>query len=99
MALHESLGTPRAHRCQRIGWRVSAVVDFSGRMVRYTYYVPGNPNGADSALLSIRSPVVSGTPTGNNFPSGKTTTFTYSTGEAAYFPLRSACPWIRNHKQ
>ena len=60
--------------------RVGALIDFSGRSVVYNYYGTGNPLGANGMLRTIRSPLVTGTPTGNDFPSGKTQTFTYSVG-------------------
>ncbi len=62
------------------GGRIAAVIDFTGRAVTYTYYGPGDPNGPNGALHTITTPAVNGTPTGNDFPAGKTTTFTYSTG-------------------
>jgi YD repeat-containing protein len=55
--------------------RLTSVTDFSGRAWVYTYDVNGN-------LASVRSPLVSGTPNGNDFPSGKTTSYTYSSGQA-----------------
>jgi hypothetical protein len=58
--------------------RVGALVDFSGRSVVYSYYGTGDPLGANGMLRTIRSPLVTGTPTGNDFPAGKTVTFTYS---------------------
>ena len=60
--------------------RVGALIDFSGRSVVYSYYGTGNPLGANGMLRTIRSPLVTGTPTGNDFPAGKTVTFTYSVG-------------------
>ena len=55
--------------------RIASITDFSGRSVVYSYDVNGN-------LTSVRSPIVTGTPNGNDFPSGKTTTYTYSSGFA-----------------
>lgn len=55
--------------------RIASVTDFSGRAVTYGYDAEGN-------LTTATSPPVTGTPTGNDFPAGKTTTFTYSTGFA-----------------
>ncbi|HAB19182.1 MAG TPA: hypothetical protein DCE44_22425 [Verrucomicrobiales bacterium] len=59
---------------------ISRVTDFAGRSVRYEYYSAGEPDGGPGDLKSVTSPAVIGTPTGNDFPNGKTTTYTYSTG-------------------
>jgi len=55
--------------------RVVSITDFTGRQVVYGYDAFGN-------LTSVRSPVVTGTPNGNDFPSGRTTAYTYSSGFA-----------------
>ena len=55
--------------------RIASVTDFSGRTVRYEYDTNGD-------LVSVISPPVIGTPNGNDFPSGKTNRFTYSSGYA-----------------
>jgi len=55
--------------------RITSITDYTGRSVVYTYDTDGN-------LTSARSPLVTGTPNGNDFPSGKTTTYTYSSGFA-----------------
>ncbi len=59
---------------------VSTVTDFDGRSLKYTYHtgLPGGGNPGD--LASATSPAVTGTPTGNDFPSGKTVRYTYSMG-------------------
>ncbi|MCA9244155.1 MAG: RHS repeat protein [Phycisphaerales bacterium] len=62
--------------------RISSVTDFAGRQVQYAYYGASDPNGAEGDLKSVTSPAVTGTPNGNDFPSGKTTTYTYSRGFA-----------------
>jgi RHS repeat-associated protein len=62
--------------------RVSSVTDFAGRQVVYEYYGSGDTNGSAGDLKSVRSPVVTGTPNGNDFPGGKTNQCTYSTGFA-----------------
>jgi len=59
---------------------IESVTDFAGRQVVYGYYVPGDLDGSPGDLKSVRTPVVVGTPTGNDFPAGKTTTYTYATG-------------------
>jgi YD repeat-containing protein len=55
--------------------RITAITDFAGRQVQYSYDAAGN-------LASVRSPVVTGTPNGNDFPAGKLTTYRYSSGFA-----------------
>src|SRR5205823_2676272 len=59
-----------------------AVTDFAGRQVTYSYYTNGEPGGVAGDVKSVTSPAVTGTPNGNDFPSGKTVTYTYSTGFA-----------------
>ena len=61
--------------------RVASITDFSGRSVTYSYYrgLPGE-DGAPGDLASVTSPPVTGTPNTNDFPAGKTTTYTYSHG-------------------
>jgi len=61
---------------------IKQVTDFSGRAVTYAYYKLGEAGGNPGDLKSVTSPPVTGTPNGNDFPSGKTTTYTYSTGYA-----------------
>ncbi len=53
--------------------RIASVIDFSGRTARYEYDTNGD-------LVSVISPPVIGTPTGNDFPGGKTNSYTYSSG-------------------
>ncbi|HEU5181307.1 MAG TPA: DUF6531 domain-containing protein, partial [Candidatus Polarisedimenticolia bacterium] len=50
--------------------RLASVTDFAGRTVIYAYDARGD-------LVSVRSPVVVGTPNGNDFPAGKTTSYRY----------------------
>lgn len=52
---------------------IESVTDFTGRTVRYEYNSGGD-------LTASISPVVTGTPTGNDFPGGKTNRYAYSTG-------------------
>lgn len=61
--------------------RISSVTDFLGRAVTYSYYrgLLGEP-GAPGDLASVTSPPVTGTPNTNDFPTGKTMTFSYSHG-------------------
>jgi len=62
--------------------RISSVTDFAGRQVKYEHYSGGESGGGAGDLKSVRSPVVVGTPNGNDFPAGKTTVYTYSKGTA-----------------
>ena len=59
---------------------LASVTDFSGRQVTYAYYQNGDAGGSLGDLKSVTGPAVTGTPNGNDFPSGKTTTYTYTTG-------------------
>src|SRR5678815_48314 len=79
VAIIDTLGRPYQVQYDGSG-RVAMLLDFSGRSVVYSYYGTGNPLGANGMLRTIRSPLVTGTPTGNDFPAGKTQTFTYSVG-------------------
>lgn len=69
----DTLARSIAYRYDSNG-RLTNVTDFAGRAMRFDY----NTNGD---LAAITSPAVTGTP-GNNFPSGKTTRYTYSSGFA-----------------
>ncbi len=62
--------------------QLASVTDFSGRTVTYAYYSGGETGGSPGDLKSVTSPPVIGTPNGNDFPDGKTVTYTYSTGYA-----------------
>jgi len=76
----DTLGRPIA-----IGWdglRIESVTDFLGRQVRYAYYQAGESGGSPGDLKSVTTPAVVGTPRGNDFPAGKTTLYTYSSGFA-----------------
>ena len=53
--------------------KVASITDFAGRQVVYSY--DGNGD-----LIRLRGPVVTGTPNGNDFPGGKTTLYTYTSG-------------------
>ena len=57
---------------------LSSITDFSGRVVAYTYYGGGEAGGSFGDLKAVTSPPVIGTPNGNDFPAGKTTTYTYT---------------------
>ncbi len=60
--------------------RIEHVTDFGGRTVSYSYYGEGESGGGPGDLRSVTYPPVVGTPNGNDFPLGKTVTYTYSTG-------------------
>ena len=62
--------------------RVSAVIDSTKRAVTYAYYADGEAGGSAGDLKSATSPPVTGTPTGNDFPEGKTVRYTYTTGQS-----------------
>jgi YD repeat-containing protein len=51
--------------------QIAAVTDFSGRSVRYEYDGAGD-------LRAVISPAIVGTPTGNDFPGGKTNRYAYT---------------------
>lgn len=59
---------------------IESVTDFTDRSVRYEYYDGIEPGGNRGDLKSVTSPVVDGTPNGNDFPNGKKVSYTYSTG-------------------
>ena len=65
-----------------IDGKISTVTDFTGRRVTYAYYRAGEAGGSVGDLKSATSPAVTGTPNGNDFPNGKTTTYTYTRGFA-----------------
>lgn len=60
---------------------ISTVADFTGRQVQYGYYEEADPGGSAGDLRSCTSPPVVGTPNGNDYPTGKTTTYAYSEGQ------------------
>lgn len=68
----DTLSRPIEYRYNGQG-RLSEVTDFIGRTVRFEYDVRGD-------LVAVTSPAVTGTPTRNNFPQGKTTRYSYSSG-------------------
>ncbi|MEK7996256.1 MAG: hypothetical protein AAB403_20845, partial [Planctomycetota bacterium] len=49
----------------------------NGRTIKFDYYISTDAGGNVGDLKSITSPIVGGTPNGNDFASGKTTLFTY----------------------
>ncbi len=73
----DTLGRPLQIGYDAAG-RIQLLQDFSGRQIVYTHQTGANPGD----LLAVRSPIVNGTPNGNDFPSGKTAQFTYTSGFA-----------------
>lgn len=61
--------------------RVASVTDCTGRTVTYDYYAAGESGGTTGDLKSVTSPPVTGTPNRNDFPSGKTVSYTYTSGQ------------------
>ncbi|MEK6674997.1 MAG: DUF6531 domain-containing protein, partial [Planctomycetota bacterium] len=69
---------------------ISVVTDFAtalgiggqGRKVQYSYYQNGDSGGGAGDLKSVTYPAVVNTPTGNDFPNGKSWTYTYTKGFA-----------------
>jgi len=59
---------------------INSVIDFADRAVRYEHYLESDRDGSFGDLKSATTPAVTGTPNGNDFPNGKTTTYTYSRG-------------------
>ena len=86
VTIHDTLDTALHNRDITISYNgdgyIESVTDFVGRQVAYEYYQDGDPDGSAGDLKSVTSPAVIGTPTGNDFPDGKTTVYTYSTGFA-----------------
>ncbi|KPL20887.1 MAG: hypothetical protein AMJ75_11005, partial [Phycisphaerae bacterium SM1_79] len=59
---------------------VESVTDHTGRQVKYEYYSDGDSGGSAGDLKSVTTPAVTGSVTGNDFPYGKTTVYTYTKG-------------------
>ena len=68
----DTLGRPIVYRYDASD-RIVAIEDFMGRVVTYKYDVNGD-------LVAVTSPAVTGTVTDNNYPDGKTTRYTYTSG-------------------
>ena len=89
VAIQDTLHTPGNPREIMIGYnaddRIATVTDFTGRQVVYNYYQDGDSDGSAGDLKSVRSPVVVGTPTGNDFPDGKTTIYKFTNGTDGYY--------------
>ncbi|MBI4717155.1 MAG: hypothetical protein HY763_05065 [Planctomycetes bacterium] len=84
--IHDTLDLASHNRDITIAYnadgKIASVTDYTGRQVVYTYYQTGDAGGSTGDLKSVRSPVVVGTPHGNDFPAGKTTVYTYTKGFA-----------------
>jgi len=80
----DTLGRPITVAYNTDGY-VSSITDFGGRQVAYHYYSTLDADGMPGDLASVTRPSVTGTPNGNDFPLGKTTTYTYTknTGQPA----------------
>jgi RHS repeat-associated protein len=86
VTIRDALDAPTNSRVITIAYNaigfVESVTDFTARSVTYAYYDGIEPGGNAGDLKSVTSPAVTGTPNGNDFPNGKTTVYTYSTGFA-----------------
>lgn len=72
--------TDTLHRTYQVGWqddRIVSLTDFTGRTVEYSYYEFQEEGGYFGQLRSVRSPVITGTVTGNDFPNGRLTLYRY----------------------
>jgi RHS repeat-associated protein len=72
--VYDTMGRPIAYFYDPQG-RLTEVRDFTNRSITFAY--DGNGD-----LVAATSPAVTGTPTGNDFPTGKTERYTYSSGFA-----------------
>lgn len=70
----DTLGRPIVYRYDAKR-RLVEVEDFMGRKIKFEYDRNGD-------LVAVTSPVVTGAPNGNDFPTGKTTRYHYSSGFA-----------------
>jgi len=86
ITIHDTLDTPAHNRDITVTYGangfIESVTDFIGRTWTYAYYDGVEPGGNFGDLKSVTTPPVVGTPNGNDFPSGKTTVYTYSAGFA-----------------
>ncbi len=86
VTIHDTLDTAAHDRDFTIAYNadgyIASVTDFAGRTVTYAYYQNTDAGGSAGDLKSMTTPPVTGTPNGNDFPTGKTTIYTYSKGFA-----------------
>jgi YD repeat-containing protein len=84
--IHDALDSASHNRDINISYNaggyIESVTDWIGRKVTYEYYSIGEAGGSVGDLKTATSPSVTGTPTENDFPEGKTTAYTYSKGYA-----------------
>lgn len=86
--IHDTLDTGAHSRditIAYVGDKIASVTDFAGRSVVYEYYDGLEPGGNLGDLKSVTTPAIVNSrdypiPTGHEYPSGKTTVYTYSTG-------------------
>ena len=82
--VRDPLDTGSNGRIITIGYDTNNLIvdvnDWADRQIKYEYYNDSDANGSSGDLKSVTTPAVTGTPTGNNFPSGKKTIYTYSKG-------------------
>ncbi len=67
--------------------KIASVTDWAGRQVHYAYYQDGERGGSPGDLKSVTTPAVVPAaeftvPPGHEYPGGKTTVYTYSSGFA-----------------
>lgn len=77
LTIVDTLGRTNTLAYQPTG-RLLSITDFTGRTWTYAHYRQGDQGGGNGDLRSVTTPPVTGTPNTNDFPLGKTTTFTYS---------------------
>jgi YD repeat-containing protein len=89
IAVVDPLDTGSNGRVVTIGYDsndlIVEITDWAGRQVKYEYYEDGDANGSAGDLKSVTTPVVVDNneftiPAGHEYPEGKTTTYTYTTG-------------------
>lgn len=76
VSVNDTLGRDIIYRYIAGGFnsgRLQEIEDFIGRKITFTYDANGD-------LVEVTSPAVFGTPNGNDFPQGKTTSYAYSSG-------------------
>lgn len=79
VTIRDDLDRPYAIKYTAAG-RIQSVCDFTARCWTYEYYAPGDAGGMPGDLKSVTTPRIVGTPNGNDFPAGRTVTYTYTQG-------------------
>jgi len=77
LAIVDTLGRTNVLTYDGTG-RLARLTDFLGRTHSYRYWRQGESGGGNGDLRSVTTPPVVGTPNTNDFPAGKTTSYTYS---------------------